>query len=185
MLIPSRQTVRAEMDSEEELVRYFLVVQTPANSQPLAMTYSGHQFGIQPTGWVMVEVYYWVEVVNQQGERWDIHLKGAGKTPYSRFGDGRAVLRSSIREYLCGEAMHGLGIRSTRALCLIGSKEPVNVKNRRAATIVRVLLIVIFVLVILNGYFTIKKKCYPRLLIMSLIATTQSVVRQTSPMLPC
>ncbi|MDO7634895.1 MAG: YdiU family protein, partial [Porticoccaceae bacterium] len=55
-------------------------------------------------------------------ELWDIQLKGAGPTPYSRFADGRAVLRSSIREYLCSEAMHGLGIASTRALYLLDSK---------------------------------------------------------------
>jgi uncharacterized protein YdiU (UPF0061 family) len=55
----------------------------------------------------------------------DLHIKGAGKTPYSRFGDGRAVLRSTIREYLCGEAMHHLGIPSSRSLIMIGSDEPV------------------------------------------------------------
>jgi uncharacterized protein YdiU (UPF0061 family) len=55
----------------------------------------------------------------------DLHIKGAGKTPYSRFGDGRAVLRSTIREYLCGEAMHYLGIPSSRSLIMIGSDEPV------------------------------------------------------------
>jgi len=59
------------------------------------------------------------------GQRWDLHLKGAGKTPFSRFGDGRAVLRSSIREYLASEALHALGIPTTRALVLVGSQEPV------------------------------------------------------------
>jgi uncharacterized protein YdiU (UPF0061 family) len=59
------------------------------------------------------------------GEKWDVQLKGSGRTPYSRFGDGRAVLRSTIREYLCSEAMHGLGIPTTRALCIIGSSEEV------------------------------------------------------------
>nr|WP_277608633.1 protein adenylyltransferase SelO family protein [Microbulbifer elongatus] len=54
-----------------------------------------------------------------------LHLKGAGKPPYSRFGDGRAVLRSTIREYLAGEALTALGIRSTRALSIAGSSEPV------------------------------------------------------------
>ena len=55
----------------------------------------------------------------------DLHIKGAGKTPYSRFGDGRAVLRSSIREYLCGEAMHGLKIPSSRSLIIFTGEEPV------------------------------------------------------------
>jgi hypothetical protein len=60
-------------------------------------------------------------VRNANGEKWDLHLKGAGKTMFSRFGDGRAVLRSSIREYLACEAMHALGIPTTRALCVVGT----------------------------------------------------------------
>lgn len=59
------------------------------------------------------------EVLNSKSERWELQLKGAGKTPYSRFADGLAVLRSSIREFLCSEAMHSLGIPTTRALCLV------------------------------------------------------------------
>lgn len=59
------------------------------------------------------------ETVNSRSERWELQLKGAGKTPYSRFADGLAVLRSSIREFLCSEAMHSLGIPTTRALCLV------------------------------------------------------------------
>lgn len=61
------------------------------------------------------------EVVNSKSQRWELQLKGAGKTPYSRFADGLAVLRSSIREFLCSEAMHGLGIPTTRALCLVST----------------------------------------------------------------
>ena len=68
----------------------------------------------------------------------DIHLKGAGKTPYSRFGDGRAVLRSVIREYLCGEAMHALSIPTSRALMIIGSDEMViREKSETAAMLIR------------------------------------------------
>ena len=59
------------------------------------------------------------EILNSRSERWELQLKGAGKTPYSRFADGLAVLRSSIREFLCSEAMHSLGIPTTRALCLL------------------------------------------------------------------
>lgn len=59
------------------------------------------------------------EVINSKSQRWELQLKGAGKTPYSRFADGLAVLRSSIREFLCSEAMHSLGIPTTRALCLV------------------------------------------------------------------
>lgn len=54
---------------------------------------------------------------------WDVQLKGCGRTPYSRFGDGLAVLRSTVREYLCSEAMHALGIPTTRALCIVASDQ--------------------------------------------------------------
>jgi uncharacterized protein YdiU (UPF0061 family) len=89
-------------------------------SKPYSMAYAGHQFG-----------YY----VPQLGDGrainigtingWHLQLKGSGQTKYSRFGDGRAVLRSSIREYLISEAMHGLGIPTTRALAIITSDHPV------------------------------------------------------------
>lgn len=90
---------------------------------PLAMKYAGHQFGVfnpqlgDGRGVLLGE---WVDAA---GKRWDLHLKGAGKTRYSRFGDGRAVLRSSIREYLASAAMTGLRIPTTQALCLIGSEQ--------------------------------------------------------------
>ena len=58
---------------------------------------------------------YLGELVNGEGERWELQLKGAGLTPFSRTADGRKVLRSSIREFLCSEAMHHLGIPTTRA----------------------------------------------------------------------
>ena len=85
------------------------------------MVYAGHQFG---------------QFVNQLGDGrgiflgqtnhdYDLHLKGAGKTPYSRFGDGRAVLRSSIREYIASEVMNNLNIPSTRAVALFTSEEKV------------------------------------------------------------
>ena len=57
--------------------------------------------------------------IEYDGRYWELQLKGAGITPYSRMGDGRAVLRSSVREYLCSEAMHHLGIPTTRALSLV------------------------------------------------------------------
>lgn len=59
------------------------------------------------------------EILNSNSQRWELQLKGAGKTPYSRFADGLAVLRSSVREFLCSEAMHHLGIPTTRALSLV------------------------------------------------------------------
>ncbi|MEX2961584.1 YdiU family protein [Microbulbifer sp. TYP-18] len=93
-------------------------------SRPFAMKYTGHQFGVYNPDLGDGRALLLGEIEQDQ-RLWELHLKGAGKTPYSRFGDGRAVLRSTIREYLAGEALHGLGIRSTRALCLVGSDEPV------------------------------------------------------------
>jgi uncharacterized protein YdiU (UPF0061 family) len=92
---------------------------------PIAQKYAGHQFG----GWNPElgdgRGLLLGEWVDEQQNSWEFHLKGAGKTPYSRFGDGRAVLRSSIREFLGSEALHGLNIPTTRALALIGSSEQV------------------------------------------------------------
>lgn len=93
--------------------------------EPLAMLYAGHQFGVYVPQLGDGRAILLGEVKNERGERWDLHLKGAGLTPFSRDGDGRAVLRSTIREYLCGEAMHGLGIPTTRALCLVGSQDKI------------------------------------------------------------
>jgi serine/tyrosine/threonine adenylyltransferase len=93
--------------------------------EPLAMLYSGHQFGVYVPQLGDGRAILLGEVRNERGEKWDLHLKGAGLTPFSREGDGRAVLRSTIREYLCSEAMQGLGIPTTRALCLVGSDHKV------------------------------------------------------------
>ncbi len=128
-----------ETPTATELSQYFGGHAFLPKSTPLAMTYSGHQFGMYNPQLGDGRGLLLGEVVNAKGERWDIHLKGAGRTPYSRFGDGRAVLRSSIREYLCSEAIHALGIPTTRALCIIGSKEPVQRETMEtAATLVRV-----------------------------------------------
>jgi uncharacterized protein YdiU (UPF0061 family) len=133
------QLLDLDTPNNSDLATYFSGALLLPKSQPLAMTYSGHQFGQYNPQLGDGRGLLLGEVVNTKGERWDIHLKGAGKTPYSRFGDGRAVLRSSIREYLGSEALHALGIPSTRALCIIGSKEPVQRETREtAATLVRV-----------------------------------------------
>ena len=106
--------------------------------EPLAMLYSGHQFGVYVPQLGDGRAILLGEIVNGRGERWDLHLKGAGMTPFSRDGDGRSVLRSAIREYLCCEAMHGLGIPTTRALCLVGSDDKVYREQvETGATIVR------------------------------------------------
>jgi uncharacterized protein YdiU (UPF0061 family) len=91
---------------------------------PRASVYSGHQFGHWAGQLGDGRALCLGEIQTSAGAC-EIQLKGAGKTPYSRMGDGRAVLRSSIREYLCSEAMAGLGIPTTRALCLTGSSLPV------------------------------------------------------------
>jgi serine/tyrosine/threonine adenylyltransferase len=92
---------------------------------PLAMVYSGHQFGVWAGQLGDGRALLIGQVRNSKGELWDIQLKGAGKTPYSRFGDGRAVMRSTIREYLCSEAMAALGIPTSRALAIVATGETV------------------------------------------------------------
>ncbi|WP_404361723.1 YdiU family protein [Marinobacter sp.] len=108
---------------------------------PVAMKYTGHQFGMyNPELGDGRGLLLW-ETVGPDGRRWDWHLKGAGQTPYSRFGDGRAVLRSTIREYLCSEAMHFLGIPTSRALFLVSAADPVRRESiETAATLMRVAL---------------------------------------------
>ena len=86
---------------------------------PYAACYGGHQFGNWAGQLGDGRAMSLGEVVNAAGERWELQLKGAGPTPYSRTADGRAVLRSSIREFLCSEAMHHLGVPTTRALSLV------------------------------------------------------------------
>jgi len=94
-------------------------------SEPLAMLYSGHQFGGYNPQLGDGRAILLTEVINNNNKHWDLQLKGSGLTPYSRDGDGRAVLRSTIREYLCSEAMAGLGIETTRALCIAGANDEV------------------------------------------------------------
>ncbi len=93
--------------------------------QPFAANYGGHQFGNWAGQLGDGRAISLGEIVNAAGERWELQLKGAGPTPYSRTADGRAVLRSSIREFLCSEAMHHLGVPTTRALCLVATGEKV------------------------------------------------------------
>lgn len=92
-------------------------------STPLAAVYSGHQFGIWAGQLGDGRAILLGDVPARDGGRLELQLKGAGRTPYSRGADGRAVLRSSIREFLCSEAMAALGIPTTRALCVTGSDQ--------------------------------------------------------------
>jgi len=93
--------------------------------QPYAANYGGHQFGHWAGQLGDGRAITLGETINAKGERWELQLKGAGPTPYSRTADGRAVLRSSVREFLCSEAMHHLGVPTTRALSLVATGEPV------------------------------------------------------------
>jgi uncharacterized protein YdiU (UPF0061 family) len=100
-------------------------------TQPLASVYSGHQFG----QWAGQLGDGRAILLGETGGL-EVQLKGAGLTPYSRMGDGRAVLRSSIREFLCSEAMQGLGIATSRALCVTGSDAPIRRETTETAAVV-------------------------------------------------
>eukprot|EP00741_Cyanophora_paradoxa_P024209 tig00021745_g23381.t1 len=105
---------------EADLAEFFSGNKVPEGAEPAAHCYVGYQFGSfagQGDGAAM----YLGEVVNGRGERWEIQMKGAGLTPYSRSADGRKVLRSSVREFLCSEAMHYLGVPTTRAGTVVTS----------------------------------------------------------------
>jgi len=93
--------------------------------QPIASNYGGHQFGHWAGQLGDGRAISLGEVIGADGRRHELQLKGAGPTPYSRRADGRAVLRSSLREFVCSEAMHHLGIPTTRALSLVGTGEAV------------------------------------------------------------
>jgi len=93
--------------------------------EPYSACYGGHQFGNWAGQLGDGRAITLGEAINARGERWELQLKGAGPTPYSRRADGRAVLRSSIREFLCSEAMHHLGVPTTRALCIVTTGEEV------------------------------------------------------------
>ncbi|RTL51111.1 MAG: YdiU family protein [Rhodocyclaceae bacterium] len=103
---------------------------------PLASVYAGHQFGVFVPQLGDGRALMIAELHDREGRRQELQLKGAGRTPYSRGADGRAVLRSSIREYLCSEAMHAVGIATTRCLSLVGSPQPVVRETMETAAVV-------------------------------------------------
>lgn len=107
----------------------------PHHGATVATVYSGHQFGNWAGQLGDGRALLLGDVATAQG-RQEVQLKGAGLTPFSRMGDGRAVLRSSIREFLCSEAMHALGIPTTRALALVGSPQPVRRETIETAAVV-------------------------------------------------
>jgi serine/tyrosine/threonine adenylyltransferase len=103
--------------------------------QTLASVYSGHQFGVW-AGQLGDGRALWLGEVQTENGPLELQLKGSGRTPYARMGDGRAVLRSSIREFLASEAMHALGIPTTRALCVVASPLPVRREEIETAAVV-------------------------------------------------
>uniref|UniRef100_A0ABI7YL44 Selenoprotein O n=1 Tax=Felis catus TaxID=9685 RepID=A0ABI7YL44_FELCA len=117
-----------------------------SGSIPLAHRYGGHQFGIWAGQLGDGRAHLLGTYMNRQGENWELQLKGSGKTPYSRNGDGRAVLRSSVREFLCSEAMHSLRIPTSRVASLVVSDDEVwrdqfyngNIVKERGAVVLRV-----------------------------------------------
>jgi uncharacterized protein YdiU (UPF0061 family) len=130
-LIACSREVAARLGISDEEMRSPLAAQlfggntVAAGMAPYAANYGGHQFGHWAGQLGDGRAITLGETVTDAGERWELQLKGAGPTPYSRGADGRAVLRSSIREFLCSEAMAHLGVPTTRALCLVATGETV------------------------------------------------------------
>ena len=111
--------------SKDEMVEVLAGNRVLPGMQPYAARYGGHQFGQWAGQLGDGRAITLAEVIAADGGRQELQLKGAGRTPYSRTADGRAVLRSSVREFACSEAMHFLGVPTTRALALVGTGEAV------------------------------------------------------------
>jgi uncharacterized protein YdiU (UPF0061 family) len=109
----------------DRLAATFAGNQTPPGAEPIAMAYAGHQYGNFVPRLGDGRAILLGEVLDRDGRRRDIQLKGAGRTPFSRRGDGRAALGPVLREYLLSEAMHALGIPTTRALAAVSTGESV------------------------------------------------------------
>jgi uncharacterized protein YdiU (UPF0061 family) len=111
--------------ASHDFAQVFAGNRIPAGADPHAHCYGGHQFGSWAGQLGDGRAIALGEVLDAEGRHQTLQLKGAGRTPYSRMADGRAVLRSSVREFLCSEAMHHLGIPTTRALSIVTTGEPV------------------------------------------------------------
>ncbi|MGB0424173.1 MAG: protein adenylyltransferase SelO family protein, partial [Flavobacteriales bacterium] len=107
-----------EIDDFNQFTDAMTGVKNMQNATPYAMCYGGHQFG-HWAGQLGDGRAINIAELELNNQHWIFQLKGSGPTPYSRTADGFAVLRSSIREYLCSEAMHSLGVPTTRALSLV------------------------------------------------------------------
>ncbi|KAI8991523.1 hypothetical protein BDF20DRAFT_831558 [Mycotypha africana] len=117
--------IKADRQKEEEFVSIFSGNKILPDTRPWSLNYAGHQFGFFAGQLGDGRAVSLFETMNSKGESWEVQLKGAGRTPYSRFGDGYAVLRSSIREFLMSEHMNALGVPTTRALALIATSREV------------------------------------------------------------
>lgn len=129
-LINLNEPLAAELGLDVEMLRrdgaaIFSGNLVPDGADPLAMAYAGHQFGSFVPLLGDGRAILLGEVIDHHGQRRDIQLKGAGQTPYSRRGDGRAALGPVLREYIVSEAMFGLGVPATRALAAVSTGQPV------------------------------------------------------------
>lgn len=135
-----------DADLENDAARLFSGAAVPEGARPIAQVYAGHQFGGFSPQLGDGRALLLGEVIDCAGARRDIALKGSGRTPFSRGGDGRAAIGPVLREYLIGEAMHALGIPTSRALCAVATGEivqrdvalPGGVLTRVAASHIRV-----------------------------------------------
>lgn len=113
----------------------FSGAESPGGASPLAMVYAGHQFGGFSPQLGDGRAILVGEILNREGQRRDLHLKGSGRTPFSRGGDGKAVLGPVLREYLMGEAMHRLGVPTTRALAAVLTGEQVEREGKQPGAV--------------------------------------------------
>ena len=138
-VVAFNETLAAELgidpgERQNPLLAEYLCGKKPLpGADPLAMYYAGWQFGVYNPHLGDGRALLLGQMVDERDRRWDLHLKGCGATRFSRGFDGRATLRSSIREYLGSEAAHHLGIPSTRALCVVGSAEEIERETREPA----------------------------------------------------
>jgi uncharacterized protein YdiU (UPF0061 family) len=129
-LVVLNEDLAAELGAEPAALRApagvaLLTGQVPDGVTTAAQAYAGHQFGMYVPRLGDGRALLLGEVIDVHGRRRDLHLKGSGRTPFARGGDGKAVLGPMLREYLIGEAMHGLGIPTTRALAVVATGERV------------------------------------------------------------
>lgn len=130
-LLVLNETLAAELGADVEALRAPEAVAAlagsvaPAGAQPIAMAYAGHQFGSLSPRLGDGRALLLGEVLDAEGRRRDLHLKGSGRTPFARGGDGKAVVGPMLREHVVGEAMHALGIPTTRALAVVATGERV------------------------------------------------------------